>query len=345
MPASSDLATPRPWETLAPGTQWRGLVETGIPQMPPIPVLAARGAAEGPRLTVFGAVHGDEYEGPAAIHALFDALTDDDLAELGGLCVGVPVANPAAWAARIRTTPHDGKDLNRCFPGDDTTQATPSQRLAHFLFQTFVLPTQVLIDLHSGGLRLEHLPLMGWGQSGTESAMPQASAQQAEALARIFGFDFYPWQVGTTAGVLTHEATRAGKIALGAEWGGGARLDPAGMGAYAHGIGQVWRALSTAPPWSYELDPRPPLVGAYEMAPVTGLFHPAVALGQEVHEGEPLGTVVDDLGQEIATLTSPRAGLVAGLAHIGRIVAGEPYIYIGAQIPQDEILQDDKEIS
>ncbi|MEX1018477.1 MAG: succinylglutamate desuccinylase/aspartoacylase family protein [Litorilinea sp.] len=326
----------RPWEGLARGERWQGHVNTGVADLPPVPVLAARGRLDGPRITVFGAVHGDEYEGTAAIHALFDALEPADLDELGGLLIGVPVANGAAWQARSRTTPHDGQDLNRAFSGSSDAigsadpadrHATPTSQLAHFLFQTFIAPTDVIIDLHSGGLRLVHLPLIGWGTD------PQGTAPdgRAEALARIFGLDFYPWQVGTTAGVLTHEATRAGKIAIGAEWGGGASLDVAGMGAYAHGLRRIWQVLGPNGPWEYESDPRPPLIGGYATAPVSGIFHPTVTLGQTVTAGATLGVVVDDLGAEQATLTSARAGLVAGLAHVGYIAAGDPYVYVGAQ--------------
>lgn len=335
----------KPWETLQPGAQWQGRLDTGIADLPPVPVLAARGKRDGPRVTIFGAVHGDEYEGTAAIHALFhdlaataragaqgastreepcgnpvDDLSNATVFELRGLVIGVPVANPAAWLAQRRTTPQDGLDLNRTFPGDPSRQAPITHRLAHLLFHNFVAPADVSIDLHSGGVRLNHLPMIGWGAD---------SDGRAEALARIFGFDFYPWQVGATPGVLTHEATRAGKIALGAEWGGGASLDPAGMGAYATGLRRILSALEPTAPWSYAPDTRPPLQGDYAATPVAGIFHPVVRLGQQIAAGAALGTVVDDLGAEQALLTSERAGLVAGLAHRGRLTQGDRYIYVG----------------
>lgn len=341
-PARAGAAAP--WEALQRGERWRGRVDTGIAELPPVPVLAARGKLDGLRVAVFGAVHGDEYEGTAAIHTLFEALTPDDLDELGGLLVGVPVANGAAWAARRRTTPQDGLDLNRSFPGAEAMDAPITHRLAYFLFQTFIAPADVVIDLHSGGVRLMHVPMVGWG-AGSEQpsedgvaghakdpAKDRATDQatdRAEALTRIFGLDFYPWQVGATAGVLTHEATRAGKIALGAEWGGGGSLDRAGMGAYAEGLRRLWHALGPSAPWSYEMDTRPPLVGDYAATPVGGIFHPAVHLGAQVEKGAPLGVVVDDLGEELAVLASERSGMIAGLAHLGRIEAGERFVYVG----------------
>lgn len=244
MPTSSRPTRSRPWESLEKGGLLRARFDCGIAELPAIPVLAARGKVDGPRITVVGAVHGDEYEGTTAIQMLFGELQPEDLEELPGLLIGLPVANGAAWQAARRTTPQDGLDLNRAFPGDASPQAPPTRRLAHTLFQTFIEPADIVIDLHSGSVRLNHLPMIGWGEDDDG---------RAEALARVFGFDFFPWRVGATPGVLTHEATRAGKIAIGAEWGGGGSLDLVGAGAYAEGIRHILNAVGPTPPWDYEM--------------------------------------------------------------------------------------------
>src|SRR5688500_13625455 len=97
------------WETLAPGDQWRGWWELNLAGVPALPVLAARSHRPGPTVLVTGGVHGDEYEGPAAIHALFNSL---DPTHLSGLVIGLPVINGAAWEARARVAPSDRLDLN-----------------------------------------------------------------------------------------------------------------------------------------------------------------------------------------------------------------------------------------
>src|SRR5262245_27749415 len=79
-----------------------------------LPLLVARGAAPGKTIVVLGGVHGDEYEGMAAVRAVFRSL---DPAEMRGTFLGVPVCNPPAFAAAARASPLDGQNLARVFPG------------------------------------------------------------------------------------------------------------------------------------------------------------------------------------------------------------------------------------
>lgn len=321
------------WETLSPAQAKRDWWETGVDGVPAIPVLAARGAGDGPSLVVTGAVHGDEYEGPAAIHALFAAL---DPARLRGRVLALPVVNRAAWRARQRTTPVDDGDLNRLFPGTirdagqdtgpDTDQDAPSPTpaLARAIFDTFVRSCDVLIDLHSGGVRLRHLPMIGW----------YAGNARAEALARRFDPLFHPWLMFDRAGVLSRQAHVAGKVSLGAEWGGGAALDAAGAAAYAAGLRRVLVELemmprSLLPDAAHGPDERDPITGSYQAVDGGGLFVPAVALGQTVAAGDLLGRLHDELGTVTAAVRAERSGIVAALPHLAWIHPGDRIAYIG----------------
>src|SRR3954470_4698365 len=114
------------WESLRPGETGRDWWDPEIDGVPALPVLSARGQRSGPTVVITGAVHGDEYEGPAAIHALFNSLNP---AKVAGVVIGLPVVNVAAWEARSRITPMDRLDLNRLFPGVKNA-AEPSRALA-----------------------------------------------------------------------------------------------------------------------------------------------------------------------------------------------------------------------
>ena len=81
-----------------------------------VPVVELTGAGDGPRLTVLAGVHGCEYAPMAAVRRWTRALAER---ELRGRVRAVPVLNLPAFRARIPfVVPDDGKNLNRCFPGD-----------------------------------------------------------------------------------------------------------------------------------------------------------------------------------------------------------------------------------
>nr|HMN30243.1 succinylglutamate desuccinylase/aspartoacylase family protein [Caldilineaceae bacterium] len=136
------------WQRLNKNDTWRGWWDPGISGVPELPVLAARGAHGGPTVLITGGVHGDEYEGPAAIYELFNQL---DTTTIAGQVIAVPVVNVAAWQVHSRTAPTDGLDLNRLFPGVKTHE--PSRLLAEAFFDRFVRACDLLVDLHSGGAR------------------------------------------------------------------------------------------------------------------------------------------------------------------------------------------------
>jgi predicted deacylase len=287
-----------------------------------LPVLAARGIEDGPTLLVTGGVHGDEYEGPEAIYRLFASL---DAAQLRGRLLAVPVCNVGAWKARARASAADGINLNRVFPG---SEASATARLAEVIFATFVLRCDALIDLHSGGAALDHLPLIGWYRAGNDG--------EAERLARRFDARLHPWRLPDAPGVLSFEAQRIGKTALGAEWRGGGRLDPVGADAYRCGLRRLLAALEMQPSDTARSmedsglpDERLPIGGDYQTVTEDGLFVASVTLGDRVQTGDRLGTLRELLGTETSHVTAERSGTVAGLAHLPLLRHGDRVAYIG----------------
>src|SRR5262249_51279907 len=86
------------------------------------PLLLARGSRPGPTWVATANVHGDEYEGVRAILDTFESL---DAGEMSGDLIAVPVVNGPAFWSGTRTSPLDGANLARVFPGD--ASGTPSQ--------------------------------------------------------------------------------------------------------------------------------------------------------------------------------------------------------------------------
>src|SRR5262249_55661546 len=142
------------------------------------PLITIGGAADGKTAVLVGGIHGDEYEGPAALWRLVDEI---DPQRVRGRILIIPIANLAAFAAGMRTSPVDGQNLARIFPGDPT--GTLSFRLADAIFR-IVLQADVLIDCHSGGVRLEFAEVAGfYGEgAGITSEAAAASLTLAKAM-------------------------------------------------------------------------------------------------------------------------------------------------------------------
>src|SRR5579863_5469650 len=120
-------------------------------------LFGCRGRAAGPLALITAGVHGDEYEGPAAVFSLSQLLSPDGVQ---GTIIAVPVANPAAFAAGTRMHPEDGRNLARTFPGN--AKGGPTERLAAAIFGELAAQTEYLIDLHSGGVEYVFLPVAGF---------------------------------------------------------------------------------------------------------------------------------------------------------------------------------------
>src|SRR5262252_10896936 len=141
-----------------------------------VPVVELAGAADGPRLTVLAGVHGCEYAPMAAVRRWTRALAQR---ELRGTVRAVPVLNLPSFRARTPfVVPDDGKNLNRCFPGDPA--GTLAERLAHAAFTQLIMGSDAFIDAHCGDLpeALEPFCLYAAGPS------------QDRALALAVAYDF-----------------------------------------------------------------------------------------------------------------------------------------------------------
>src|SRR5512142_2811182 len=112
-----------------------------------LPLHRIQGDASGPTLGMIALIHGDE---PLPNAVLRHLLSEMDPARLKGTLLVMPVANPYAYEALSRFTPHDGINLNRYFPGAADGYIT--ERIADTIVTQFLPQVQFLVDLHSGGI-------------------------------------------------------------------------------------------------------------------------------------------------------------------------------------------------
>jgi predicted deacylase len=113
----------------------------------PIPITVVK-RGKGPTVLITGGVHGDEYEGPIALSKLARRLTPT-MAK--GRVVLVPALNLPAVLAGTRLSPMDGLNLNRVFPGEPNGSIT--SMIAHYVSTVLIPMADILVDLHSGGIR------------------------------------------------------------------------------------------------------------------------------------------------------------------------------------------------
>ena len=117
-----------------------------------IPITVAQNG-EGPTVLFTGANHGDEYEGPIALFDLAQSINANDLS---GRVIIVPGMNYPAFRAGKRTSPIDGGNMNRVFPGNPA--GTLTEKIADYFQRTLLPMADYVVDFHSGGKTLDFLP-------------------------------------------------------------------------------------------------------------------------------------------------------------------------------------------
>jgi len=142
------------------------------------PAFEARGAKDGPRVTLIGGIHGCEYSSIAAVTRF---MTELDSGDLAGSITAVPVVSMQSfWKRSPFVIPEDGKNLNRCFPG--SYDGTYADVLARSIYDELIAPADVLIDLHGGDMVEGLEPFAIYEASPVE--------ERAHAIAVAFGLPY-----------------------------------------------------------------------------------------------------------------------------------------------------------
>ena len=193
----------------------------------------------GPTVILEGGNHGDEYEGPIVITELIREL---DPGEIQGRLILMPAINAPAVIAGQRTSPDDGLNLNRSFPGDPHGSMT--QQIAAFMADEIYPRGDAFLDLHSGGSSLDLLP----------SAIIEPTEDAALSrrnIAAALAFDAPQTVVISNLGdprTATAAACRAGLVTMGTEMGGGGTVSPEALAICRRGVRNVLAHLGLLPP-------------------------------------------------------------------------------------------------
>ena len=305
----------------------------------PLTVINGKRGANPSGVLCFGGTHGNEYEGQVGLKRLGFDLDPDKMA---GRLILMPQLSESACVANSRTSPLDGVNMNRAFPGNP--RGTISSRIANFV-KTRIFPLgRVVIDIHSGGM---------------EGAFPHCTsfhpipdpAQRAEIanVSQLFDTEFALIYASTMAsGLLTDEAEAEGKITIGSELGAGASTDRLGVRHAYDGVQNVLRHYKLLEGEIVRIRPEgsPPTrlikadqLDAYVPAPRDGVWEPVVTPGQAVTQGEVLGRLHDfsDHSSPPLNVLAPRTGWVAMLHLSARPRKGQTLFVIAESVDWSEI--------
>ena len=306
---------------MTPEVQRRSLSLAGYD----VPVVELTGSPDGPRLTVIAGVHGCEYASQAGVRQWVRALAGRDLR---GSVRAVPVLNqPAFWARTPFVVPEDGKNLNRCFPGDPA--GTAAQRLAYDAFTQLIVGSDAYIDAHAGDM-VEALEPFALYDAGAGEAT-------AEKLATAYGLGYVirqePGPGRPISGTSTSAAAEIGIPAITAESGQCGLVEPAAVARHVRGLNRVLALLGMADDPDPGPVPPPTVLRRFLWMYSTsaGWWEPAVGTGEQVEEGQVLGTVSSLDGAEVLqTVTAPSAGVPMFITSSPAVAADGLLLGLGA---------------
>lgn len=286
-----------------------------------IPITVIQGSAAGPTALFIGGNHGDEYEGPLALHDLAYTLSPE---QITGRVILLPTLNQPAFLAGRRVSPVDGGNLNRSFPG--RPDGTVTQKIAHFVARHLIPQADIVLDFHSGGRTLDFLPF-----AASHVLADKAQEAACAAAAQAFGA---PWTMKMleidNAGMLDTEAEAQGKVFVTTELRGGGTASAESVGIARRGARNLLHHAGILPG-----TPEPGPDRRLEMpedcflfAQQDGLCEFLVDLGARVRAGAPLARIwrTNHSGKTPMTCEAPRDGILAarhfpGLVQIGDCLA------------------------
>ena len=287
-----------------------------------IPVTVIRNG-EGPTALLTGGNHGDEYEGPIALSKLATALKANDVQ---GRVIIVPFMNFPAFRAGSRTSPIDGGNLNRSFPGKP--DGTITEKIADY-FQRYLLPlADYVLDLHAGGRTLDFVPF------AAIHLLPDAGQQaRCEAAMGAFGAPYSMRMLELdSVGLYDTAVEEAGTVFVSTELGGGgtatvesvAVAERGVRGFLQHaGILRQDEAGRQAPRSTTLLDM--PDGTCFTTSEHDGLLELCKDLGEMVEKGEVIARIYDASRTGVAPVEyrARRAGMLAARHFPGLVRTGD----------------------
>lgn len=298
--------------------------------------LAVMANGSGPTVILQGGNHGDEYEGPITLGEMIREL---DPGEVSGRIIFLPAVNVPAVLAGRRTSPVDGLNLNRTFPGDPG--GTITQQISAYVSDVIFPLGDAFVDLHSGGSSLNILP------SAIVEPAPDPEHRRRN-IAAVLAFGAPLTVVIDNLGeprTSTATAVRAGLTTVGTEMAGAGTVSIDALGICRRGVRNVLGHFGVLAPPIHAGGQAPGSQGilkipgqdGYVLASCDGVFEPFHPLGTNVRAGEPAGRIhnLADPARAPEVLEYASDGIVYGRRQPGRVVSGNCCVTVAAPYEGD----------
>ncbi|MEE2870992.1 MAG: N(2)-acetyl-L-2,4-diaminobutanoate deacetylase DoeB [Pseudomonadota bacterium] len=276
---------------------------------------------DGPTALLTGGNHGDEYEGITALIKLANRLRPE---QIRGRVIILPMLNHPAVVNGSRTSPLDGGNLNRCFPGNPV--GTLTEKLADYLIRYLVPLADVVLDIHSGGRTLDLLPF-----AATHRMDDKAFEARCLAGATAFGAPYTLFMAELEGEVLFDSVVEAqGKVFISTELRGGGTTTPETVALAEQGVDNVLRFAGILPGEPVEAVSQAleiPDGDAYRVSEHAGILEFTVTLGQWLQQGEVIARVysLERTGQPPVEYRAPYDAMLLGRRHPAQVNIGDTF--------------------
>ena len=294
------------------------LVEDGLGRPIRVPVLVAKGARPGPVVGLTAAVHGNELNGIALLHRLFDSL---DVNALAGTVVGVLVVNVPGLHLQQRAF-STGEDLNHVFPG--RPDGTAAQVYVHHFLSRIVRSFDVLLDLHTASFgRVNSLYVRA------DMTEPRAARMAYELRPEIVVHS--PPADSSLRGAVA----ALGVPAVTLEIGNPQRFHRDYVGRSLAGVRAVLRDLGMIRRRLLKPAPEPVICASsfWIYTDAGGLLEVAPPVTAAVGAGETIGVLRNVYGDVIRTFVAPQDGVVVGRSVNPVGLSGARILHLGIPAP------------
>ncbi|MFC7227209.1 succinylglutamate desuccinylase/aspartoacylase family protein [Salinirubellus salinus] len=294
-----------------------GVSETYLGDPIKIPVTIVNGEHPGPTIFLSAAAHGDELNG---IEVVREVAHEWDHSDLHGTLVCLPVLNVPGFIAQQRYLPIYDRDLNRSFPGDETS--TSAKRIAARVFRNFIAPCDIGLDFHTS-------------TRGRTNMLHVRADMEDEPVARVanaFASNVIIAGEGPE-GTLRQEASNAGTPTITIEMGEAHRFQRDLIDEALSGVLSVFAEFGVRPAESVQWPGWRTVIGGWDektwlRADVGGLVEMHHDVGSLVYEGDRICTITNPFKTDSDVVEAPFTGLLVGTLENPLVYPGNPMCHL-----------------